>query len=192
MHGVNKEGSIGLPLPDVDCKIVDVADGVTEMPVGQAGELCIRAPEVMRGYWNRADETRAVLQDGWLHTGDIAKADEDGYFFIVDRKKDMIISGGYNIYPRDVEEVLFAHPKIKEAAVAGIPDPKWGETVTAFVVLKDGETATPEEVREYCRERMAAYKVPSVIEFRETLPKTLVGKVLRRVLTEEARKKANV
>ncbi|MGE5360415.1 MAG: long-chain-fatty-acid--CoA ligase, partial [Bacteroidales bacterium] len=192
LHGLNKEGSIGLPLPDVECKIVDVTDGVTEMPIGQAGELCIRAPEVMQGYWNREDETRAVLRNGWLHTGDIAKVDEDGYFFIVDRKKDMIISGGYNIYPRDVEEVLFGHPKIKEAAVAGIPDPKWGETVTAFVVLKEGESATPEEVKEYCRERMAAYKVPSVVEFRDALPKTLVGKVLRRVLTEEAKKKANV
>ncbi len=192
VNGLNKEGSIGLPFPDVDCKIVDVADGATEMPIGQAGELCIKAPEVMQGYWNRPEETKMVLQDGWLHTGDIAKADEDGYFYIVDRKKDLIISGGYNIYPRDVEEVLFTHPKIKEAAVAGIPDPKWGETVTAFVVLKEGETTTADEVRAFCRERLAAYKVPSAIEFRETLPKTLVGKVLRRVLTDEARKKMNV
>jgi long-chain acyl-CoA synthetase len=171
---------------------VDVADGVTEMPVGQPGELCIRAPEVMQGYWNRPEETRATLRDGWLHTGDIARVDEDGYFFIVDRKKDMIISGGYNIYPRDVEDVLYMHPKVKEAAVAGIPDPKWGETVTAFLVLKDGEHATADEVKAFCRERLASYKVPSAIEFREALPKTLVGKVLRRVLTEEAKKKANV
>ncbi len=192
LHGVNKEGSIGLPFPDVDCRIVNVADGVTEMPIGQAGELCIKAPEVMKGYWNRPSETKAALQDGWLHTGDIAKVDEDGYFYIVDRKKDMIISGGYNVYPREVEEVLFTHPKIKEAAVAGIPDPKWGETVAAFVVLKDGEQAKADELRDYCRERLAAYKVPTSFDFRQALPKTLVGKVLRRLLTEEARKKANV
>ena len=192
LNGLNKEGSIGLPFPDVDCKIVDVADGVTEMPIGQPGELCIRAPEVMQGYWKRPKETEIALRDGWLHTGDIAKVDEDGYFYIVDRKKDMIISGGYNVYPRDVEEVLFMHPKVKEAAVAGIPDAKWGETVAAFVVLKEGETATPDEIREFCRERLAAYKVPSAIEFRDALPKTLVGKVLRRVLTEEARKKSLV
>jgi len=192
LHGVNKEGSIGLPFPDVDCKIVDLADGVTEMPTGQAGELCIRAPEVMQGYWNRLDETKTALRDGWLYPGDIAKVDEDGYFYIVDRKKDMIISGGYNIYPRDVEEVLFMHPKIKEAAVAGIPDHKWGETVWAFVVLKEGEKATADEIRAFCRERLAVYKVPTVVEFREALPKTLVGKVLRRALTEEATKKINV
>jgi long-chain acyl-CoA synthetase len=191
VRGVNREGSIGLPLPDVECKIVDVSDSVTEMPVGQSGELCIRAPEVMQGYWNRPDETSLALRDGWLHTGDIAKMDEDGFFFIVDRKKDMIISGGYNVYPRDVEEVLFSHPKIKEAAVAGVPDPKWGETVTAFIVLKENETITADEVKAFCRERMAAYKVPSVVEFRESLPKTLVGKVLRRVLTEEIRKRTN-
>ncbi len=192
LQGANKEGSIGLPFPDVDCRIVDVADGVTDMPLGQSGELCIKAPEVMQGYWKRPDETKVTLRDGWLHTGDIAKVDEDGYFYIVDRKKDMIISGGYNIYPRDVEEVLFTHPKVKEAAVAGVPDQKWGETVTGFVVLKDGEHATADEIRAYCRERMAAYKVPTVVEFRETLPKTLVGKVLRRVLAEEVKKKANV
>ena len=192
LRGLNKEGSIGLPLPDVDCRIVDIADGVTEMPIGQPGELCIRAPEVMQGYWNRPDETKEALRDGWLHTGDIAKVDEDGYFYIVDRKKDLIISGGYNIYPRDVEEVLFTHPQIKEAAVAGVPDLKWGETVTAFVVLKGGEKATPDEIRAFCRERMAAYKVPTVVDFRKALPKTLVGKVLRRVLTEEAKKRVNV
>jgi long-chain acyl-CoA synthetase len=189
LNGENREGSIGLPLPDVDCKIVDVADGVTEKPIGEVGELCIRAPEVMLGYWNRPDETKLALREGWLHTGDIAKADEDGYFYIVDRKKDMIISGGYNVYPRDVEEVLFSHPKVKEAAVAGMPDERWGETVTAFVVLREGESATADDLRAFCRERMAAYKVPTSIEFRESLPKTLVGKVLRRVLTEEARKK---
>jgi long-chain acyl-CoA synthetase len=191
LHGTNREGSIGLPLPDVECKIVDVSDGVTAMPVGQSGELCIRAPQVMQGYWNRPEETSLALRDGWLHTGDIAKMDDDGYFFIVDRKKDMIISGGYNVYPRDVEEVLFSHPKIKEAAVAGVPDRKWGETVTAFVVLKESNALTAEEVRAFCRERLAAYKVPSAVEFRESLPKTLVGKVLRRVLTDEVKKRAS-
>ncbi len=192
LRGLNKEGSIGLPFPDVDCRIVDVADGVTEMPIGRAGELCIKAPEVMQGYWKRPKETELALRDGWLHTGDIAKVDQDGYFYIVDRKKDMIISGGYNVYPRDVEEVLFMHPQIKEAAVAGVPDAKWGETVAAFVVLKEGETASSEEIREFCKQRLAAYTVPSVIEFRDALPKTLVGKVLRRVLTEEAKKKTAV
>jgi long-chain acyl-CoA synthetase len=143
----------------------------------------------MRGYWNHPDETALALRDGWLYTGDIAKMDEDGYFYIVDRKKDMIISGGYNVYPRDVEDVLFTHPKVKDAAVAGIADPKWGESVKAFIVLKEGQTATSEEIICFCRDNLARYKVPTQVEFRDSLPKTLVGKVLRRVLIEESQAK---
>ena len=143
----------------------------------------------MKGYWNRPDETANVLRDGWLYTGDIAKMDADGYFHIVDRKKDMIIAGGFNIYPRDVEEVLYQHPKVQEAVVAGIPDPYRGETVKAYVVLKPGETATPEEIIEFCKGKLAKFKVPTTVEFRDTLPKTMVGKILRRVLVEEEKKK---
>jgi long-chain acyl-CoA synthetase len=138
----------------------------------------------MPGYWNRPEETAQTIHNGWLYTGDIGKMDEEGYFYILDRKKDMIIAGGYNIYPREVEEVLYEHPKIFEGAVIGVPDPYRGETVKAFVVLKPGEQATPEEIIAFCRERLAAYKVPRIIEFRESLPKTMVGKVLRKELRE--------
>ena len=186
MQGLNKTGSIGLPFPDVECKIVDLETGEHEVPVGAIGELCIKGPQVMKCYWNRPDETATTLRDGWLFTGDIASVDSDGYFYIVDRKKDMILSGGYNVYPRDIEEVLYMHGKIKEAAVAGVPSEKWGEAVKAFVVLKDGQTATEAEIIEYCRQNMARYKVPVQVEFRQSLPKTLVGKVLRRVLVAES------
>jgi long-chain acyl-CoA synthetase len=189
LMGLNKTGSIGLPFPDVECKIVDIETGLHEAAIGEIGELCIRSPQVMRGYWNHPDETALALRDGWLYTGDIAKMDEDGYFYIVDRKKDMIISGGYNVYPRDVEDVLFTHPKVKDAAVAGIADPKWGESVKAFIVLKEGQTATSEEIICFCRDNLARYKVPTQVEFRDSLPKTLVGKVLRRVLIEESQAK---
>jgi len=182
--GVNKAGSIGLPFPDVDCKIVDVETGTQELQTGEIGELCIRGPQVFQGYWNRPQETAMTLREGWLYTGDIARMDEDGYFYIVDRKKDMINVGGYKVYPRDVEEVLYAHPKVQEAAVVGIKDPYRGETVKAFVVLKAGQTATEDEIIAYCREHLARYKVPTSIEFRDSLPKTLVGKVLRRMLAE--------
>jgi len=190
MFGVNKEGSIGLPFPDVEAKIVDPETGEKELPVGEVGELVIRGPQVMQGYWNMPTETANVLRNGWLYTGDIARMDEEGYFYIVDRKKEMIIAGGYNIYPREVEEVLKEHPKVLEVAVAGIPDPYRGETVKAWIVLKPGETATREEIREFCRDKLARYKIPTHIEFRDELPKTMVGKVLRRVLVEEEKKKA--
>ena len=144
----------------------------------------------MQGYWNMPTETANVLRNGWLYTGDIARMDEEGYFYIVDRKKEMIIAGGYNIYPREVEEVLKEHPKVLEVAVAGIPDPYRGETVKAWIVLKPGETATREEIREFCRDKLARYKIPTHVEFRDELPKTMVGKVLRRVLVEEEKKKA--
>lgn len=189
IYGLRKTGSIGLPLPDLEVKIADVETGTSEMGVGEVGELVVRGPQVMKGYWNMPEETNNVLRNGWLHTGDIAKMDEDGFFYIVDRKKDMIIAGGYNIYPRDVEEALYRHPKVKEAVVAGVPDKYRGETVKAYVVLKEGEAATEEEIIEYCRNNIARYKVPTMVEFRRELPKTLVGKVLRRVLVEEEKKK---
>lgn len=183
------QGSIGLPLPNTLCRIMDAETGDTELPRGEAGELCIKGPQVMQGYWNRPGENEKVLRDGWLYTGDIAFMDEKGFTFIVDRKKDLVIAGGYNIYPREVEEVLYEHPKIREACVAGVPHAYRGETVKAFIVLKEGQTATEEEITSFCRERLAPYKVPKLVEFRSDLPKTMVGKVLRRVLVEEERKK---
>jgi len=182
-------GTIGVPFPDTDAKIVDLETGTQELPPGEAGELIVKGPQVMKGYWNRPDETALVLREGWLYTGDIARRDADGYFQIVDRKKDMIIAGGFNIYPRDVEEVLYQHPKIKEAVVAGVPDEYLGEVVKAYVVLKEGETATEQEIIEFCRQSLAKYKVPRIVEFRKDLPKTMVGKILRRVLVEEERAK---
>jgi long-chain acyl-CoA synthetase len=188
LFGENRIGTIGVPFPDTDSKIVDVETGTIELPPGEPGELIVKGPQVMKGYWNRPDETELALRGGWLYTGDIAVMDEDGYFKIVDRKKDMIIAGGYNIYPRDVEEVLYEHPKVLEAAVAGIPDRYRGETVKAYVVLKPGETATPEDITAFCRQRLAAYKVPKMVEFRESLPKTMIGKILRRQLVEDEAK----
>jgi long-chain acyl-CoA synthetase len=187
--------SIGVPVPDTDVKIVDLATGLEELPVGEAGEIIIRGPQVMKGYWNLPDQTASALRVGpdgqpdWFYSGDIGYIDEDGYFHISDRKKDMIIAGGYNIYPADVEAVLFEHPKVLEAAVIGVPHERRGETVKAFVVLKEGETTTEEEIIAFCRERMAAYKAPRIIEFRDDLPKSMVGKVLRRELREEELKR---
>ncbi len=189
IYGENRIGTIGLPFPDTDCKLMDIETGDTEVPVGQAGELCIRGPQVMKGYWNKPEETARTLRAGWLHTGDIAKMSADGYFQIVDRKKDMIIVGGFNVYPREVEEVLYEHPKILEATVAGVADPKSGERVKAYVVLKPGQTATAEEIMDFCKERLTGYKQPKVIEFRDSLPKTMVGKILRRQLVSEDKQK---
>lgn len=179
-----KLGSIGIPLPDTEARIVDPDTG-EEMPVGDIGELTIRGPQVMKGYWNNPGETERVLKDGWLYTGDMAKMDEEGYFYILDRRKDLIIAGGYNVYPREVEEVLFEHPAVEEAAVAGVVDPYRGETVKAFIVLKKGAEASGDDLNIWCKERLAAYKVPKIYEFRESLPKTIIGKVLRRKLLEE-------
>lgn len=181
--GRRKDG-IGLPWPDTDCRIVDEETGLDVAP-GEPGELLIKGPQVMLGYWNNPEETALTLQDGWLHTGDVATVDEEGYFTIVDRQKDVIIAGGFNIYPREIEDVLFTHPAVEEAAVIGIPDDYRGETVKAFVVLKDGHTATEHELITYCRDNLAAYKAPRFVEFRDDLPKSLVGKVFRRVLAEE-------
>jgi long-chain acyl-CoA synthetase len=183
--GMKKIGSIGMPFPDVDCRIVDADDGETEMGFHQPGELILKGPQVMKGYWNKPEETADTLRDGWLYTGDIGTVDEDGYFYIVDRKKDMIIAGGFNIYPREIDEVLFEHPKVLEAVAVGVPDEYRGETVKAYVVLCEGESATEDEIIDFCRERLAAYKAPRVVEFRTELPKTMVGKVLRRALLEE-------
>jgi long-chain acyl-CoA synthetase len=180
--GQRKVGSIGLPIPDTQCRIVSLDDGVTDVPVGDTGELLMKGPQIMMGYLNRPDATAETLTDGWLHTGDIAKMDEEGYFYIVDRKKDMIISGGYNVYPRDIEEVFFEHPKVMEATAIGIPHPKRGESVKVFVVLKDGQTATADELIKYCEDKLAKYKWPTEIEFRDELPKTNVGKVLKKDL----------
>ncbi|ATY85549.1 long-chain fatty acid--CoA ligase [Kyrpidia spormannii] len=183
-HGVRKVGSIGLPVAGTEARIVDIATGLQELPPGEPGELVVRGPQVMKGYWNRPEETAQVLRDGWLHTGDIATRDDDGYYYIVDRKKDMIIASGFNVYPREVEEVLYTHPGIQEAAVVGVPDPYRGETVKAYVVCKPGVTLTRDEVIAFCRERMAHYKAPTEVEFREELPKSSVGKILRRALRD--------
>jgi len=179
-----KEGSIGLPWPDTECRIVDPETG-EDVPVGEVGELLIRGPQVMKGYWNMPEATAETLRDGWLHTGDMARMDEEGYFYIVDRKKDLIIAGGFNIYPREVEEVLYLHRGIKEAVVVGVPHEYRGETVKAYIVPKEGHTLDPAEIMEFCRQHLAAYKIPRIIEFRDELPKSIVGKVLRRVLLEE-------
>jgi long-chain acyl-CoA synthetase len=184
--GLRKAGSIGIPWPDTDVKLVDITDGAEEVPVGEPGELLIRSPLVMKGYWNNPEETADQLKDGWLATGDIAVRDSDDYFSIVDRKKDMIIAGGYNIYPREIDEVLYQHPKVADAVAIGIPDSYRGESVKAFVVLKPGESSSEKEIIAFCREKLAAYKAPSRIEFRTDLPKSAVGKILRKILRDEA------
>lgn len=179
-----KAGSVGIPFPDTEARIVHPDTG-EEMPQGEIGEMIIRGPQVMKGYWRQPDETNKALRDGWLYTGDLARMDTDGFFYILDRRKDLIIAGGYNIYPREVEEVLFEHPDVEEAVVAGVVDPYRGETVKAFIILKEGSTANEEDLKRWCKEKLAVYKVPRIYEFRATFPKTLVGKVLRRKLIDE-------
>ncbi len=188
MFAKRKPGSIGLPVPNTELKIVDFETGTTEVPLGETGELCIRGPQIMKGYWNKPAETADVLRDGWLYTGDVARMDEDGYFYIVQRKKDMILVSGYNVYPNEIEDVLFMHAAVKECAVIGVPDQYRGEAVKAFIVLKDGTPVTVEEIQDFCRERLAKYKLPTHIEFMEALPKSAVGKVLRRELREQEEK----
>jgi len=182
--GLRKNGSIGVPLPDTDARIVGET-GIEPLPAGEIGELAVKGPQVMKGYWNRPEETAAALVGGWFRTGDIGTMDEEGYFSILDRKKDMILAGGYNVYPREVEEALFEHPGVKEASVLGVPDAYRGETVKAFVVLKEGWSVSEMQLDRWCRERLAAYKVPKLYEFRESLPLSLIGKVIRRKLREE-------
>jgi long-chain acyl-CoA synthetase len=189
VFGLNKEGSIGLPLADVDARIIDLDDEKTVLGPGEVGELVVKGPQVMKGYLNMPTETANSLRDGWLYTGDIARMDEDGFFYIVDRKKELIKPGGYQVWPREVEEVISENPKVLEVGVAGIPDAYRGETVKAWVVLKPNETLTADEIREWCKERMAAFKVPTQVEFRDELPKTTVGKVLRRELVRQDREK---
>lgn len=185
-----RTNTVGLPLPDTDIRIVDVETGTSELPLGEIGEIIANGPQVMTGYWQMPTETANSMRtgpdgrEGWFFTGDIGYMEDDGFLHISDRKKDMIIRGGYNIYPADVEAILYEHPKIMEAAVIGVPDPVRGETVKAFIVLKEGQTATAEEVETFCREQLAAYKVPSYIEFRSELPKSVVGKILRRELRQ--------
>jgi len=188
--GKTKVGSVGVPVSDTDCRIVDIDDGTKEMGLGESGEIILSGPQVMQGYYKKPEETENSLKDGWFYTGDIGYMDDEGYLFIVDRKKDMIIASGYNIYPRDIDEVLFEHPKIMEACAVGIPDSYRGETVKAFITPKPGETLTEEEVISYCKEKLAAYKVPKLVEFMDDLPKSTVGKVLRRQLRDMDMEKA--
>ncbi len=190
LFGENRIGTIGVPIPDTDVKLFDIETGDKEVPIGEPGELCVKGPQVMKGYWNKPEETAKTIRDGWLHTGDVAVMDADGYFRIVDRLKEMIISGGYNIYPREIEEVLYQHPAVFEAAAIGVPDAYRGESAKAFVVLKPGQKATADELLAYCKQNLAPYKVPRAIEFRDALPKTMIGKILRRELVAEEKAKA--
>ncbi len=182
MLGENRSGSIGLPLPDIDCRIVDLETGEVELAEGEIGELIIKGPTIMKGYHNMPDQTDLTLRDGWLYTGDIAWMDSDGYFYLVDRKKDLMKIGGLQVWPREVEEVIALHPKVLEVGVAGVTDPERGERVKAWIVPKPGETLTLKEVKSWCRERIAPYKAPTLIAFLDKLPRTTVGKVLRREL----------
>jgi long-chain acyl-CoA synthetase len=184
LNGLRKPGSIGIPLPATDMKIVDGDTGTRELGLNEEGELCIRGPQVMSGYWNRPDETAQMIRDGWLHTGDLARLDDDGYAFICGRKKDLIIVSGYNVYPDEVDQVLFAHPKVLEAATIGVPDERRGERIKSYVVLRPGERATAEEILEYCRRELAPFKVPREIVFLPELPKSAMLKILRRELRE--------
>ncbi|WP_242219839.1 long-chain-fatty-acid--CoA ligase [Bacillus cereus group sp. BfR-BA-01380] len=177
-------GSIGVPWPSTDARILSLETG-EPLPIGEVGEIVVKGPQVMKGYWNKPEETAAVLKDGWLYTGDVGYMDEDGFFYVKDRKKDMIVASGFNVYPREVEEVLYEYEKVQEVVVLGVPDPYRGETVKAFVVVKDSVTCSEEELNAFARKYLAAYKVPKVYEFRKELPKTTVGKILRRVLVEE-------
>jgi len=190
LTGKRKVGSIGIPLPDTDARVVDIDTGTRDLDVGQEGELVVKGPQVMPGYWNRPEETDIALRDGWMYTGDLARMDEDGYFWICGRKKDMIITSGYNIFPDEIDRILVSHPKVLEAATIGVPDEKRGELVKSFVVLKPGEVSSADEIREFCRGQMAAYKVPREVEFRAELPKSAVQKILRRKLVEEEKEKA--
>ncbi len=185
--GENREGSIGLPLPNVDCKIVDLETGEKELPPGEPGELAIRGPQVMAGYHHNPEETALTLREGWLFTGDVARMDEEGYFYLVDRKKDVIKVGGFQVWPNEIEAVIQQHPKVREVAVAGVLDEEGTEVAKAWIVLKEGESADAEEIINFCDNFLTRYKIPKYIEFRESLPRTTVGKVLRRVLSASHR-----
>ena len=189
-HGQHKIGSIGVPFPDVEAKIIDLEDGVDLAP-GQPGEIVLRAPTMMLGYYHNPEETQKTIVDGWLHTGDIGHMDEDGYFYVTDRKKELIIIGGFNVFPREIDELIYAHPKVKEGITVGVPDAYAGEHIKVFIVLRDGETATSDEFIAYFRERLVPYKVPSGVEFRSELPKSMIGKILRRPLRDEEIRKSS-
>jgi len=184
IHGERRVGSIGVPVPGTDARIVDLATG-EPLPPGAEGELEVRGPQVMLGYWNRPKESAETLHDGWLRTGDICRMDVGGWFYVVDRRKDMIDASGFKVFPREVEEVLLMHPAVQEAVVAGAPDAYRGETVKAYVVLRPGQEASADEITGFCRLHLAAFKIPRQVEFRGHLPKSLVGKYLRRVLVDE-------
>ena len=184
-----KIGSVGLPWPDVDIKIVDLEEGIKEMPTGEPGELIAKGPQVMSGYWNNPAETANVLRDGWLYTGDIATIDEEGFITIVDRKKDMILCSGFNVFCREIDEVMYTHPKVLDACAIGIPDPKRGETPKMFLIMKPGQTMTEDEVKDYCRQYLAPYKVPTHVAFIDELPRTSVGKPMRNALRQQEKEK---
>lgn len=189
LKGERRPGSIGLPLPSTLCRIVDMELGNVPMPPSQAGELVIKGPQVMKGYWKRPDESGNTIRNGWLYTGDIATMDEQGYVFIVDRKKDLVLVGGYNVYPREIDEVLYSHPKVQDAVSVGVPHKTRGEILKVYIVLKPGESMTKNEVISYCRSKLANYKVPKQVEFRDELPKSMVGKILRRAIRSEEEEK---
>jgi long-chain acyl-CoA synthetase len=185
-----KIGSVGIPWPDVDIRIVDLEEGTKDMLTGEPGELIAKGPQIMQAYWQNPEETANALRDGWLYTGDIATMDEDGYIYIVDRKKDMMICSGFNVFCREIDEVLYTHPKVQDACTIGVPDPKRGETPKVFVILKPGETLTEQEVKDFCRESLAPYKVPTHVEFIDELPRTSVGKPMRNALRQQEKQKA--
>lgn len=189
IFGKRKVGFIGVPFTGTDSKIVDLETGKKDLRVGEIGEIVVKGPQVMTEYWKQPAETANVLKGGWLYTGDIGYMDQDGFFAVVDRKKDMVKVGGENVYPREVEEVLFQHPKILDCVVAGVPDEKYGDRIKAYVVLKPGCAATPDEMTGFCRGKLAKYKLPRDVEFRDSLPKNMVGKMLRRLLVEEENEK---
>lgn len=188
-RGVWKQGSVGIPMPDVAVRVVDIETGVGDMAPHEPGEVLIHAPQLMQGYWGKPKETAEAIRDGWLYTGDIGYLDEDGYLFLTSRKKDVIKCGGFQVWPRDVEEVLSMHPAVAEVCVGGIPDARQVEAVKAWVVLKEGQKTTAEDLEAFCRKKLTGYKVPRHFEFRDNLPKTMVGKVLRRILQEQEKEK---
>jgi long-chain acyl-CoA synthetase len=188
VRGLYKPGAVGIPLPDIELRVMDADTGFEELAAGQVGEFIIRAPQLMKGYWEKPTETANTIRDGWLYTGDLGYMDEDGYMFIVDRKKDVIKPSGFQVWPREVEEVIATHPAVAEVGVAGVPDAYQGEAVKAWVVLRSGQTVSCDELREYCRQNLIAYKVPKYIQFRDNLPKSTVGKILRRELVAAEKK----
>jgi long-chain acyl-CoA synthetase len=189
VNGKYKVGSVGMPVSDIEVRIMDADEGEEEMALNDVGEITLKAPQLMLGYLNRPEVTARIIRDGWLFTGDLGYLDDDGYLFIVDRKKDVIKPSGFQVWPREVEEVIASHPAVKEVGVAGVPDPRTSEAVKAWVVLEEGATLTSDDLRAYCKEHLAGYKVPRQIEFRSELPKSAVGKILRRELRREEEEK---